>query len=64
MDMMIRSGITGFNDSATKPYLYPVYKKVYTEKPDTLPRCSLSIFWSKEFDAELKCEKNKEKPLH
>lgn len=50
---MVKSGITSFNDAAVKPYLFPVYKEVYSTNIDTLPRCSLSLLWDSKLEKYL-----------
>jgi len=47
--LMLEEGITGFNDASVKPYMYSIYKEIYSRTAGNYPRGSLSIHWDKEF---------------
>jgi len=46
--LMLEEGITGFNDASVKPYMYPIYKEIYSRSTGNYPRGSLSIHWDQE----------------
>jgi len=47
-NLMLKEGITGFNDASVKPYMYSTYKEVYSNSTRNYPRASLSIHGDKE----------------
>jgi len=47
--LMLKGGITGLNDASVKPYMYTIYKEIYSRPTWNYPRGSLSIHWDQGF---------------